>query len=469
MAYKLKKKLANRKNYGGGRKTSAVKYIVIHYTANDGDTDEGNGNYFQNNIVKASAHYFVDSDSVTQSVPDDYTAYSVGGSKYSNCKTTGGGKFYGKCTNSNSISIELCDDRKDKKIYPTENTIRIALELTKDLMKKYGVPAENVIRHFDVNGKSCPAYWCGTDERDKKWKSEFWDKLSSGAEDGTGTNAGVGAVISKALKASDLKNMNVADIIKKVGPFFTADQKKTGVLASVSLAQFILESDYGRSELAQAANNCFGMKRNLSGNSWPDSAWDGKSVYKKPTKEHVDGKYITVTAEFRKYPDIAKSIADHSAYLLGAMNGKKKRYAGIKGETSYKKAITVIKDGGYATSPDYIEKICSLIKKYDLTKYDVSGSSTSAGSQTPSGSDQTSGTSTGSSSSGSAGCYKKYTGKSERIDEVFKAIGVPAKFRGAYMKRKPVASKNGISNYKGSKTQNLKLVKLAKTGKLKKV
>ncbi len=336
-------------------------------------------------------------------------------------------------------------------------------------MKKYGVPAENVIRHFDVNGKSCPAYWCGTDARDKKWKSEFWDKLSSSAGDDKGINAGAGAVISKALKASDLKNMNVADIIKKVGPLFTVDQKKTGVLASVSLAQFILESDYGRSELAQAANNCFGMKRNLSGNSWPDSAWDGKSVYKKPTKEHVDGKYITVTAEFRKYPDIAKSIADHSAYLLGAMNGKKKRYGGIKGETSYKKAITVIKDGGYATSPDYIEKICSLIKKYDLTKYDVSGSSTSAGSQTSSGSGQTSGTSAGSSSSGSAGYYKKYTGKSERIDEVFKAIGVPEKFRDTYMKRKPVASKNGISNYKGSKTQNLKLVKLAKTGKLKKV
>ena len=263
--------------------------------------------------------------------------------------------------------------------------------------------------------------------------------------------------------------MNVADIIKKVGPLFTVDQKKTGVLASVSLAQFILESDYGRSELAQAANNCFGMKRNLSGNSWPDSAWDGKSVYKKPTKEHVDGKYITVTAEFRKYPDIAKSIADHSAYLLGAMNGKKKRYGGIKGETSYKKAITVIKDGGYATSPDYIEKICSLIKKYDLTKYDVSGSSTSAGSQTSSGNGQTSGTSVGSSSSGSAGYYKKYTGKSERIDEVFKAIGVPAKFRDTYMKRKPVASKNGISNYKGSTTQNLLLVRLAKAGKLKKI
>lgn len=461
MAYKLKKKLANKKNYGGRRKISAIEYIAIHFTANDGDTDEGNGNYFHNNIVKASAHYFVDSDSVAQSVPDDYIAYSVGGSKYSNCKTTGGGKFYGKCANSNSISIELCDDKKDKKIYPTAATIQNAIELTKDLMKKYGVPAKNVIRHFDVNGKSCPAYWCGSDEKNKKWKSEFWDKLSAGStagKDSTGTKPAAGAAAStKALKASDLKKMSITNTIKKVGPLFTADQKKTGVLASVSLAQFILESDYGRSELAQAANNCFGMKKSLSGNSWPDSAWDGKSVYKKPTKEHVNGKYITVTAEFRKYPDIAKSIADHSAYLLGAMNGKKKRYAGLKSETSYKKAVTIIKNGGYATAPDYIDKVCSLIKKYRLMQYDASSGSTPSGS------------SGAAKPSTSVSYYKKYSGKSDRIDDVFKAIGVPVKFRETYMKRKPVASKNGISNYKGSKTQNLKLVKLAKAGKLKKV
>ena len=244
-----------------------------------------------------------------------------------------------------------------------------------------------------------------------------------------------------SLKASDLKNMSVTDIIKKVGTLFTADQKRAGILASVSLAQFILESDYGRSELAQAANNCFGMKRSLSGNTWPGSAWDGKSVYKKTTKEHVNGKYITVTAEFRKYPDIAKSIADHSAYLLGAMNGKKKRYAGLEGETSYKKAITIIKNGGYATSPDYIGKICGLIEKYNLTRYDVSSGGISAGSVSSSGN------SAGKEpTSDTAGCYKKYTGKSIHINDVFKAVGVPEKFRGGYMKRKPVASRNGISN-----------------------
>lgn len=169
MSYIYKKRIANRKNYGSQRSTSQIKYIILHYTANDGDTDENNGIYFKRNIVEASAHYFVDSDSVTQSVPDDYVAWSVGGAKYASCEQTGGGSFYGLACNTNSISIELCDDVRNGVIYPSEKTIENALELTKSLMKKYNVPASRVIRHFDVNGKICPAYWCGTDAKNKKW------------------------------------------------------------------------------------------------------------------------------------------------------------------------------------------------------------------------------------------------------------------------------------------------------------
>lgn len=175
----IKQKLANKANYGSQRSTDKIKYLVYHFTANDGDTDENNGKYFANNVVKASAHYFVDDDSVTQSVPDNYVAWSVGGSKYSNCKTTGGGMFYGACTNTNSLSIEICDDVKNGVIYPSDKTIQNALELGEYLMKKYSIPKENVIRHFDVTGKLCPAYWCGTSAKNAKWKSEFWNKLGA--------------------------------------------------------------------------------------------------------------------------------------------------------------------------------------------------------------------------------------------------------------------------------------------------
>ena len=85
----------------------------------------------------------------------------------------------------------------------------------------------------------------------------------------------------------------------------------------MSLAQFILESGHGKSELAQNANNVFGMKCSLSGNTWAGSVWDGTSKYTKQTKEqNADGSYVTITADFRKYPCVEDSIADHSAYLL---------------------------------------------------------------------------------------------------------------------------------------------------------
>lgn len=156
MAYTFKKRLSNKSNYGSKRALSSIKYIVIHYTANDGDSDEGNSNYFANNIVKASAHYFVDGDSITQSVPDDYVAWAVGGSKYNDCNKTGGGKFYGQCTNTNSISIELCDEIKNGVSDFSPATIENAVEYTKLLMKKYNVDINRVIRHFDVTGKPCP-------------------------------------------------------------------------------------------------------------------------------------------------------------------------------------------------------------------------------------------------------------------------------------------------------------------------
>ena len=174
------------------------------------------------------------------------------------------------------------------------------------------------------------------------------------------------------FQAASLGGLSESQVIEKVGPLFTADQKKTGVLASVSLAQFLLESGYGRSELAKNANNCFGMKKNLSGNTWPGSTWDGKSIYTKQTKEqNTDGSYQTITADFRKYACVEDSIADHSAYLLGAKNGSNLRYKGLANEQDYRTAAQIIKNGGYATSLTYVDKLCNLIERWNLTRFDV--------------------------------------------------------------------------------------------------
>ena len=158
MGYTLKVDYANPKNYGGKRKATDIKYIVLHYTANDGDHDESNAKYFKS-YRGASAHYFVDDDSATISVPDLYVAYSVGGSRYSNYKQTGGATMYKKITNKNSLNIEMCDTKKDGKYMASEATLANTAELVVTLMKKYNIPIENVYTHFHVTGKSCPSYW----------------------------------------------------------------------------------------------------------------------------------------------------------------------------------------------------------------------------------------------------------------------------------------------------------------------
>ena len=210
------------------------------------------------------------------------------------------------------------------------------------------------------NGKTfiignCPGDW-------------LYNRLSDLASQVT---AKLGGEVKAGTQASVFNNLTEKEAAAKIGELCKSDMAKSGILASVSAAQFILESGYGKSELAQNACNCFGMKCSLSGNTWSGSTWDGKSKYTKQTsEEYTAGQITTITADFRKYGCIEDSVADHSAYLNGAKNGANLRYAGLKGCKDYKKAIQIIKDGGYATSSTYVEKICSIIEKFNLTQYD---------------------------------------------------------------------------------------------------
>lgn len=171
MAFKSKKLISNRRNYGSKRNTSLIKYLVYHYTANDGDTDEANAKYFHNNVVKASAHRFVDDDSVTISVPDNYVAWHCGGG----LQGSKGHTYYKKCTNTNSIGIEMCDTKRNGKYEVTPKTRSNAIALGKELVKKYGIKKENVIRHYDVTGKNCPAYFVKDEEAWKKFRDEIFE------------------------------------------------------------------------------------------------------------------------------------------------------------------------------------------------------------------------------------------------------------------------------------------------------
>lgn len=140
-------KQANGANFARGR-TQPIQFLVIHYTANNGDTVQNNLDYFAGNAVGASAHYFVDENGYGQSVKDADTAWHCGASSYR----------HEACRNANSIGMELCS-RKDSKgnYYFMDQTVYNAAALARQLMQTYGIDRSHVLRHYDVTGKRCPA------------------------------------------------------------------------------------------------------------------------------------------------------------------------------------------------------------------------------------------------------------------------------------------------------------------------
>jgi N-acetylmuramoyl-L-alanine amidase CwlA len=114
----------------------------------------------------------------------------VGGSKYTTMTTTEGGKFYNKCTNANSISIEMCSSKKDRSNlsgaapdwYLAAAVLDNAIKLTKFLMLQYNIPIDRVIMHHHVTGKLCPQPWTLNQERLTGWY-DFTKRLSDGEDE----------------------------------------------------------------------------------------------------------------------------------------------------------------------------------------------------------------------------------------------------------------------------------------------
>lgn len=127
-------------------------YIVIHYVGSV-STAKNNADYFARMRLQSSAHYFVDETSIWQIVLDKDRAWHCGG----DIQGSGGHKFHGICTNSNSIGIEMCCKLTDKnKWYFEDRTVENTIDLVRHLMVKHNIPIERVIRHYDVTGKKCP-------------------------------------------------------------------------------------------------------------------------------------------------------------------------------------------------------------------------------------------------------------------------------------------------------------------------
>ena len=398
-----------------------ISYIAIHYTAGTSSKTgnaRANASWFGNPATQASADFVVDDSEFVQVNPDPRNRYcwAVGGhegGKY-------GGSLYGVAKNANTISIEICSNNKigritypnDPNYYFTDAAVNNAVELTKYLMKEYNITPDHVVRHYDISAKLCPGIigWNKDSGDDGKWlefkdkiKGEYrepvWYRVRRSWEDSVSQLGAYekletakdncpygyhvfdekGKVVftpeAKSLKTLTAKDLtgSEAQKIATVAPIYQEVMKETGMLASVGLAQFCLESGYGTTDLAQNANNMHGMKCSLSGNTWANSVWDGKSKYGKKSPEVYNGVTQMVYSEFRKYPSIYKSVQDRAAYFIGAWLDAAKtkhRYPSVNMIKNAEEQVRLLKAGGYATDPNYVSKLLNIIDRFNLTQYD---------------------------------------------------------------------------------------------------
>lgn len=132
----------------------------------------------------------------------------------------------------------------------------------------------------------------------------------------------------------------------------------SGLFPSVAIAQAALETGFGKSELSAKYNNYFGIKNS--------PGWKGKVVNMK-TGEVLNGKNVTVTAGFRVYDSFADSIADRNNFLK--VNPRYTNAGVFSAETPEAQAKALLK-AGYATDPEYANKLIKLINQYNLKEVD---------------------------------------------------------------------------------------------------
>lgn len=136
---------------------------------------------------------------------------------------------------------------------------------------------------------------------------------------------------------------------------------KQGVFPSITLAQAILESGWGKSGLAVTGKNLFGIKA--------DPSWKGETM-SLPTQEEVNGGMVSIIAKWRVYPSWNDSIKDHTKFLVENSIYKNN---GVFKAKDYIEQAQALQRAGYATNSDYAEKLIELINTYALNMYDIPG------------------------------------------------------------------------------------------------
>lgn len=137
--------------------------------------------------------------------------------------------------------------------------------------------------------------------------------------------------------------------------------KQLRILPSITIAQAILESGWGKSELAKNAHNLFGIKASKD--------WAGKTYAKKTKEQKPTGEIYEIVADFRAYDSYADSIVDHDKFFVSTP-WREKNYAAVLNAKEYKTQAKALQSCGYATALDYGKQLIGLIERLGLQQYD---------------------------------------------------------------------------------------------------
>lgn len=150
-------------------------------------------------------------------------------------------------------------------------------------------------------------------------------------------------------------NAHSQQFIESVAPGAIEGWRKYGVLPSVTVAQAIIESGWGRSGLSTQAHNLFGIK----------GSYNGQSIVMQ-TREVYGGRSVYVNANFRAYPNNSASVEDHGNFLYS-----NSRYRNLLGDRDYASVARKLKADGYATDPNYAYAIINMVQTYGLNRLDT--------------------------------------------------------------------------------------------------
>ena len=138
-------------------------------------------------------------------------------------------------------------------------------------------------------------------------------------------------------------------------------QSEFHILASIILAQAILESNWGKSRLAINGKNLFGIK----------GSYLGESVTMRTAEYNAKKEKYYVDTAFKKYPSWYDSLYDLAILYQNGVSWDRNKYKKVIGETDYKMVAQFIQEAGYATDPDYASKLIKIIEVNDLARYDI--------------------------------------------------------------------------------------------------